>query len=81
MPSNRKPNRSKEEIALDKKNKEIVNMHIEYIDSSRQTNNKKNIMPVFVEKLNLSKNDPDTIYNLNEYKQIITKSCYPHPQK
>ena len=46
-----------------------------------QTHDKKNIMPIFVEKLNLSKNDPeDTIYNLNEYKQIITKSCYPHPQ-
>ena len=44
-----------------------------------QTNKKENIMPTFVELMIKSKND-SKIYNLDKYNQIITKTCYPHPQ-
>lgn len=49
-----------------------------------QTDTKQNIMPIFVEKLRLSKDDPDTTYDLAKpykYNQIVTRTCYPHPQK
>ena len=44
-----------------------------------QTKEKKNIMPVFIELLIKSKQDKKT-YNLDKYDQIITKTCFPHPQ-
>jgi len=39
----------------------------------------ENIMPVFVEKINTSKQSTD-IHTLNGYEQIITPTCYPHKQ-
>ena len=45
-----------------------------------KTQNKENIMPVFLDKIKLSKINPTEIYTLNEYSQIITNTCYPHPQ-
>jgi len=42
-----------------------------------QQNNRENIMPVFIEKMNEHNNQPS---NLNEYEQIVTSTCYPHPQ-
>ena len=45
-----------------------------------QTNKLKNIMPVFVEKIEKSKFN-NFILNLDDYNQIITSTCYPHKQK
>lgn len=45
-----------------------------------QTNNRANIMPIFCEKINKSRTN-NSILNLNEYQQIVTKTCYPHSQK
>tara|TARA_B100000214_G_C23834908_1_gene565998 strand:+ start:66 stop:851 length:786 start_codon:yes stop_codon:yes gene_type:complete len=44
-----------------------------------KTKEKKNIMPIFIELLIKSKQDKKT-YNLDKYNQIITKTCFPHPQ-
>ena len=44
-----------------------------------QTMEKNNIMPVFVELMKKSKNNNE-ILNLDKYNQIITRTCYPHPQ-
>ena len=44
-----------------------------------QTQTRENIMPVFVEKINKSKQTTD-IHTLDEYNQIITATCYPHKQ-
>jgi hypothetical protein len=44
-----------------------------------QQNNRENIMPIFLEKMKLTINR-ELIENLNEYKQIITSTCYPHSQ-
>ena len=44
-----------------------------------QTHTGENIMPVFVEKINASKQTPD-IHTLNGYEQIRTRTCYPHKQ-
>ena len=41
-----------------------------------QTQTKENIMPVFVEKINASKQTTD-IHTLNEYEQIITRTSCP----
>jgi hypothetical protein len=43
-----------------------------------QQDNKENIMPVFVEKMRKSKSV--SRQNLDGYSQIMTKTCYPHPQ-
>ena len=45
-----------------------------------RTNEKKNIMPIFIEKIIQSKKNSNTIYNLNEYRQIITRTCFPISQ-
>lgn len=45
-----------------------------------QTISQENIMPIFCKKIEESKKY-NIILNLNEYKQIITKTCYPHIQK
>jgi hypothetical protein len=44
-----------------------------------QQHNLENIMPIFIEKIKstLANNTND---NLNNYSQIITPTCYPHPQ-
>jgi len=44
-----------------------------------QQNNLENIMPIFINKMKstLENNTTDT---LNDYSQIITSTCYPHPQ-
>lgn len=44
-----------------------------------QTMERKNIMPVFIELMQKSKNNHE-IYTLDKYNQIITSSCFPHPQ-
>ena len=44
-----------------------------------QTQTRENIMPVFVEKMNTSKQSTD-IHTLDGYNQIITETCYPHKQ-
>ena len=44
-----------------------------------QTQTRENIMPVFVEKINTSKQSTD-IHTLDGYNQIITATCYPHKQ-
>ena len=44
-----------------------------------QTNERNNIMPVFIELMIKSKKNSQ-IYNLDKYNQIITKTCYPHSQ-
>jgi hypothetical protein len=44
-----------------------------------QTQTRENIMPVFVEKINKSKQSTD-IHTLDGYNQIITETCYPHKQ-
>jgi hypothetical protein len=44
-----------------------------------QTQARENIMPVFVEKINTSKQSTD-IHTLDGYEQIITPTCYPHKQ-
>jgi hypothetical protein len=44
-----------------------------------QQNNHENIMPIFVEKMKLTL-ETKTNDNLNNYSQIITSTCYPHPQ-
>ena len=46
-----------------------------------QTNNKQNIIPIVIEKLIKSLEFKDTEFNLNEYQQIITNTCWPHKQK
>jgi hypothetical protein len=45
-----------------------------------QTNERTNIMPTFIEKIQTSINNPHNIYNLDNYNQIITSTCYPHSQ-
>lgn len=45
-----------------------------------QTNSRENIMPVFCKKIEDSKTTNDEL-TLNEYRQIITSTCFPHPQK
>ena len=42
-------------------------------------NNKQNIIPVFIEKMKESMNTQN-ILNLTDYSQIITNTCFPHPQ-
>lgn len=44
-----------------------------------QQNNRENIMPIFVEKMKTTLINKTTD-NLNDYSQIITSTCYPHPQ-
>jgi len=44
-----------------------------------QTQTRENIMPVFVEKINKSKQSTD-IHTLDGYNQIINATCYPRPQ-
>jgi hypothetical protein len=44
-----------------------------------QQSNGENIMPIFIEKMNHSL-EKNTILDLNDYKQIITPTCYPHVQ-
>lgn len=44
-----------------------------------QQNNRENIMPIFIEKMK-STLENKTIDNLNNFSQIITPTCYPHPQ-
>ena len=44
-----------------------------------QTMEKNNIMPVFIELMIKSKKNSE-ICNLDKYNQLITKTCYPHPQ-
>lgn len=44
-----------------------------------QTNDKGNILPVFVKKLQASISDTN-IYTLHEYRQIRTDTCWPHKQ-
>lgn len=45
-----------------------------------RTNTKENIMPIFLEKLKISHEDPSTLHDLKGYNQIITNTCYPHLQ-
>jgi hypothetical protein len=44
-----------------------------------QQNNRENIMPVFIEKMKETLICSDVL-KLNDYKQIITATCFPHPQ-
>jgi hypothetical protein len=44
-----------------------------------QQNNGENIMPVFIQKMK-STLENNTVDNLNDFSQIITSTCYPHPQ-
>jgi len=44
-----------------------------------QQNNRENIMPVFIEKMKETIICSDVL-NLNDYNQIITDTCFPHPQ-
>ena len=44
-----------------------------------QTNDKHNIMPIFIENMKYSINS-DKIYTLNAYTQLTTLTCYPHNQ-
>jgi hypothetical protein len=43
------------------------------------TNERENIMPIFIKKMENSKN-LNVNLDLNDYKQIITHTCYPHNQ-
>jgi hypothetical protein len=45
-----------------------------------QTMERENIMPIFLKKIQESKHVDNTL-NLNNYKQIITETCFPHKQK
>ena len=44
-----------------------------------QQNNGENIMPIFLEKMKTTFINKTTD-NLDNYSQIITSTCYPHPQ-
>jgi hypothetical protein len=44
-----------------------------------KTQEKNNIMPIFIELLIKSKQD-NNIYNLDNYNQLITGTCFPIPQ-
>jgi hypothetical protein len=44
-----------------------------------QQSNHENIMPIFVEKMKSTMKNK-TADNLNDFSQIITPTCYPHPQ-
>jgi hypothetical protein len=44
-----------------------------------QQSNHENIMPIFIEKMKYTL-DNKTVDNLNDFSQIITPTCYPHPQ-
>jgi hypothetical protein len=58
----------------------ILNIYpcfIHFNGGSWQQDNRENIMPIFIEKMNSSF---DKVVNLNDYNQIITATCYPHSQ-
>lgn len=44
-----------------------------------QQNNRENIMPVFIDKMNISIKE-NSVLDLNNYNQIVTSTCYPHSQ-
>ena len=44
-----------------------------------QQNNYENIMPIFIEIMKITLKNK-TIDNLNNFSQILTSTCYPHPQ-
>jgi len=44
-----------------------------------QQSNHENIMPIFIEKMKSTLGN-NTVDNLDDYHQIITRTCYPHPQ-
>lgn len=44
-----------------------------------QQNNHENIIPIFIEKIKLTLENK-TKDNLSNYSQLITRTCYPHPQ-
>lgn len=48
---------------------------IHFNGGSFQDKNKKDIMPIFIEKMKMSKT-----LNLDEYEQLTTETCYPHSQ-
>ena len=52
---------------------------VHFNGGSWQTQAIENIMPVFVEKINKSKQSTD-IHTLDGYNQLITETCYPHKQ-
>jgi hypothetical protein len=52
---------------------------IHFNGGSWQQNNGDNIMPVFIEKMKTTSTNQNCD-NLDGYSQIITSTCYPHPQ-
>jgi hypothetical protein len=52
---------------------------IHFNGGSWQQNNYENIMPIFIEKMKSTFENKITD-NLNNFQQIITPTCYPHPQ-
>lgn len=58
----------------------ISSCFIHFSGGTFQTDTRKNIMPVFVQKKEETKRT-SIIDNLSGYHQIITKTCFPHPQR
>jgi len=53
---------------------------IHFNGSTWQTHSKENILPILVNKISESTKNMNIEYNLNEYQQIITPTCWPHKQ-
>jgi hypothetical protein len=53
---------------------------IHFNGATWQTHTKENILPILVNKITQSTQNINTDYNLNDYEQIITPSCWPHKQ-
>jgi hypothetical protein len=59
---------------------EVSPCFIHFNGGTFQTNTRENIMPVFIQKKVETKLTTKR-ESLDNYKQIITKTCYPHPQR
>jgi hypothetical protein len=57
----------------------IIPCFIHFNGGTWQQNNRENIMPIFIDKMNTSLKNNCTL-DLNDYNQIITSTCYPHSQ-
>jgi len=53
---------------------------IHFNGTTYRTNDNKNIMPVFIEKMNLSNKNNKNIYTLKEYRQMTSKHFIPCSQ-